>query len=235
MQIRLKKGYLLLCFLMATCFMSALALRPPAPALSVADSVMQVNAAEFEFESRLSFPAASANPAPYAESMTRANGAFAITVMHQEGATRYLLQVSSRPASCPADAVRACQAAPARSNVAEIQFVLPAARLAPGTYRFEAIDLPDRSLTLYSRQLYSDPSHGQLGCQAWGEGILQVMQAVYDYQGQLAIFEATLVRNCDRTAPLPSLPPQDRALAAEVAPLERYIYHAAWQSYLTPR
>jgi hypothetical protein len=44
----------------------------------------------------------------------------------------------------------------------------------PGTYTFgEGGSTPIEDVMIYSRQLYSDPSHGKLGCQVWGGGVVQ--------------------------------------------------------------
>lgn len=206
-------------------------------------SVTQLGAEEFHFETHIDFsPLSLTNAAQYTESITHDNGTFAITLMEQGNTINYIFQVSSLPApACESHPARACntQAAPARGNVAEIQIALPGHQLLPGNYSFgegasgESASISGNDVIVYSRQLYSDPSHGQVGCQVWGAGVLTVTRADYDTNRQLKYLEANIVRACNQTAPLPILPPQDAALNAEVEEIQHYTYHASWRCRLT--
>jgi hypothetical protein len=196
-------------------------------------AIAQLKADEFQFETRVDFPASiRTNPAQYAESLTHTNGTLDLTLVHQRNTTNYIFQISSLPQpQCESDATRACQAqaAPAKGNVAEIQIALPAGQLQPGTYPFgDTRAIAANDAILYSRQLYSDPSHGQLGCQTWSRGVLHITRAIYDASGNLTDLAANLIRECHQTAPLPTLPPQDAALHVEVENIERYTYRASW-------
>jgi hypothetical protein len=201
--------------------------------------IIRLYAEEFNFESHVEFPSSvRTNADKYAESITDDNnGAIDITVINQGNTIKYLFQVSSLPKQqCESDNTRACQqgaAAPARGNVAEFQITLPGSKLMPGTYSFgEAGSTPIEEVITYSRQLYSDPSHGKLGCQVWGAGALNVKRAVYDVNGKLEYLEASLFRVCDQTSPFPPTLPQDNLPQVEVENIGKYTYHASWGGHM---
>lgn len=201
--------------------------------------IIHLYADEFHFESHVDFPSSVlTKPDKYAESITHDNnGALDITLLNQGNTIKYLFQVSSiSKQQCESDTTRACQqgaAAPARGNVAEIQISLPGSKLMPGTYTFgKGGSIPIEDVTIYYRQLYSDPSHGKLGCQAWGVGTLNVKKAVYDVNGKLEYLEASLFRVCDRTAPFPPTRPEDNLSQVEVENIEKYTYQASWRCHM---
>jgi hypothetical protein len=203
------------------------------------NQIIYLYADEFNFESHVDFPSSVlTKPDKYAESITHDNnGALDMTLLNQGNTIKYLFQVSSIPKQqCESDTTRACQqgaAAPARGNVAEIQITLPESKLMPGTYTFGKGGLTlIEDVIIYFRQLYSDPSHGKLGCQAWGAGALNVKKAVYNVNGKLEYLEASLFRTCDRTAPFPPTRPEDNLLQVEVENIEKYTYHASWRSHM---
>ncbi len=201
--------------------------------------IILLDAEEFDFEAHVDFPSSVlTNPDKYAESITHDNNsALDIALIDQGNTIKYLFQVSSIPKQqCQSDTTRACQqgaAAPARGNVAEIQIALQASKLMPGTYTFgEGGSIPIEDVMIYSRQLYSDPSHGKLGCQTWGVGALNVKRAVYNANGKLEYLEASLFRICERTAPFPPTLPQDNLLQVEVENIEKYTYRASWRCHM---
>jgi len=203
------------------------------------NQIIYLYADEFNFESHVDFPSSVlTKPDKYAESITHDNnGALDMTLLNQGNTIKYLFQVSSIPKQqCESDTTRACQqgaAAPARGNVAEIQITLPESKLMPGTYTFGKGGLTlIEDVIIYFRQLYSDPSHGKLGCQAWGAGALNVKKAVYNVNGKLEYLEASLFRTCDHTAPFPPTRPEDNLLQVEVENIEKYTYHASWRSHM---
>lgn len=207
--------------------------------LSNEHSIIRLYAEKFQFESQLNFPSSvMKKPDQYAESITSDNnGAFDITLINQGNTIKYLFQVSSIPKQqCQSDTTRACQqgtAAPARGNVAEIQITLQGSKLMPGTYTFgEGEATPKEEVITYSRQLYSDPSQGKLGCQAWGMGALNVKKADYNPNGKLEYLEASLFRLCAQTAPFPPTQPEDNLPQVEVENIEKYTYHASWRCHL---
>ncbi|NEO01372.1 MAG: hypothetical protein F6K50_40035, partial [Moorea sp. SIO3I7] len=87
----------------------------------------------------------------------------------------------------------------------------------------------------YSRQLYSDNSHRQLGCQTWGKGKLNVKKAVYNAKGKLDYLEASLFRVCEKTAPFPAILPQENLLEFEAEKIPKYTYHASWSCELNSK
>jgi hypothetical protein len=201
--------------------------------------IIRLYAEEFNFESHVEFPSSvRTNADKYAESITDDNnGAIDITLLNQGNTIKYLFQVSSIPKQqCQSDNTRACQqgaAAPARGNVAEFQIVLQGSKLMPGTYTFgEGGSTPIEDVMIYSRQLYSDPSHGKLGCQVWGAGSFNVKRAVYDVNGKLEYLEASLFRVCDQTSPFPPTLPQDNLPQVEVENIGKYTYHASWRGHM---
>jgi hypothetical protein len=199
---------------------------------------VHLNAEEFTFETRVDLPGETqTNLDRYTQLVTHNNGgAFDMISTNRGGDTHYLLQVSSLPKeTCQPDDTRACAAgaAPARGNIAEIQLTLPGTELKPGNYPLAvAGTTPRDEVITYSNQLYSDPSHGRLGCQLWGDGTLSVHAADYDPSGNLAYFEASLVRNCAQTSPFPPAIPGDNTRQANPANIESYVYHSAWRCRL---
>ncbi len=150
---------------------------------------------------------------------------------------KYLFKVSSiSKKQCQSNTTRACQqgaAAPARGNIADIQVALQGSELKPGIYTFgKGGATPIEDVMIYSRQLYSDPSHGKLGCHAWGAGELNVKRAVYNVNGKLEYLEVSLFRVCDRTAPFPPIRPEDNLLQVEVENIEKYTYYASLRCHL---
>ncbi|NET68147.1 MAG: hypothetical protein F6K63_28655 [Moorea sp. SIO1G6] len=207
------------------------------------NEIVHFYAEKFNFEAHVDFPSSVfTNPDNYAESITHDNnGAFDITLINQGNTIKYLFQVSSIPEQqCQSDATRACLQgganAPARGNVAEIQLSLPGKKLIPGTYRVRpGGTTPVEEVITYSRQLYSDPSHGQLGCQTWGKGKLKVKKAVYNAKGKLDYLEASLLRVCEQTAPFAAILPQDNLLQVEAENIPKYTYHASWSCQLNSK
>lgn len=203
------------------------------------EQIIHLNSDELNFESHVDFPSSVLTKADkYAESITHDNnGALDITLFNQGNTIKYLFQVSSIPKQqCQSDMTRACQqgaAAPARGNVAEIQITLRGSELKPGTYTFgKSGSTPIEDVMIYSRQLYSDPSHGKLGCQTWGAGALNIKRAVYKGNGKLEYLEASLFRVCEQTASFPPTRPEDNLLQVEVENIEKYTYHASWRCHL---
>jgi len=199
---------------------------------------VHLNAEEFAFQTRVVLPVETqTNLDQYTQLVTHNNGgAFDVMLTNRGDNTHYLLQVSSLPKeTCQSDDTRACaaDAAPARGNVAEIQLTLPGTELKPGNYTLTVGGTTPRDEVItYSNQLYSDPSHGRLGCQLWGDGTLSIYAADYDLGGNLAYFEASLVRNCDQTSPFPPTNPGDNTRQANLANIETYVYHSAWRCRL---
>ncbi|MBW4461859.1 MAG: hypothetical protein KME47_16705 [Nodosilinea sp. WJT8-NPBG4] len=208
--------------------------------LSTKDDVptVHLNAEEFTFETRVALPSATqTNLDRYTQLVTQDNGGtFDIILTNRGGDTHYLLQVSSlSEKTCQSDDTRACAAgaALARGNIAEIQLTLPGTKLKPGNYPLAAGGTTPRDEVItYSNQLYSDPSHGRVGCQLWGDGTLSVHTADYDAGGNLAYFEASLVRTCDQTSPFLLATPGDNTQQADLGNIESYVYHSAWRCRL---
>ncbi|MEH2114031.1 hypothetical protein [Nostoc sp.] len=200
----------------------------------------QFSAEEFYFETRVDFPASVlTNPDKYTESITHKNGNIDITLIDRGDTINYIFQVSSIPKhQCESDGTRACQAGTtsARGNIAEIQIALPGRKLTPGIYPFqEGVSTQGNDDIVYSRQLYSDPSHGKLGCQLWGAGTLNVTRAVYGASGKLEYLDANVNRDCNQTALFPPILPQDVLLHTEIENIESYTYHAVWRCRLVIR
>jgi hypothetical protein len=203
----------------------------------ITHQITQLYAEELSFEAQVEFASSVAtNSNQYTESVNSNNGTLNLTLLPEGNAVRYLLQVSSIPRSpCESDLTRACQqeAASARGDIAEIQIVLQGAELKPGTYPFgKGSSSPINEIMINSRQLYSDPSHGKLGCQDWGAGALTIDRAAYDAEGKLERFDAELFRVCDRTAPFPPVVPEDNLPLVEVENIEQYTYRASWRCHL---
>jgi hypothetical protein len=202
--------------------------------------IIHLYAKDFHFDAHMDFPSSvRTKPDKYAESISHENnGALDVILINQGNTIRYLFQVSSIPKQeCESDTTRACQQGAtdqlARGNIAEIQIVLPGSKLMPGTYTFgKDGSTPREEVMIYSRQLYSDPSHGKLGCKAWGGGAFNVKRADYNANGKLEYFEANLSRVCTQTAPFPPTRPEDNLPQVEVENIETYTYRASWRCHL---
>lgn len=201
--------------------------------------IIHLYAKDFHCDAHVDFPSSVRTKADkYAESISHDNnGALDVTLINEGNTIRYLFQVSSIPKQqCQSDTTRACQqgaAAPARGNVAEIQIALRGSKLMPGTYTFgKDGSTPREEVIIYSRQLYSDPSHGKLGCKAWGAGAFNVKRADYNANGKLEYLEANFFRVCDQTAPFPPTRPEDNLPQVEVENIEKYTYHASLRCHL---
>jgi hypothetical protein len=199
-----------------------------------AQSAVHLSAQDFSFETRIVFPpGVQTQSNQYTEQITQEQGAFDIILLRQGNQTKYLIKISSTvPRRCVSESAKSCQqgAAPARGNVAEIQITLPGGQLKPGSYPFKGGTTPDEEVITYSRKLYSDPSHGQLGCQIWGGGTFKVKEAIYDQNGDLAYLDASLERACDRTTPFP--PAETPSPQAQAESIESYTLHLTWQCRL---
>ncbi len=207
------------------------------------DQVMHFQADEFQFSSHLSFPSSTRlEPDQYAESLTQSEpGSFDVILIQQGDTTTYFFKVSSQSQPCQSNGTRACQQTvqPARGNIADLQISLQTTDLKPGTYAFGSNESTlVTEVAIYSRQLYSDPSHGMVGCQRWGAGAFQVEKVIYDPEGKLKFLEASLFRSCDRPVPFPTPSSQDSQLQldnqqqATTETIENYVYHAAWRCHL---
>lgn len=204
-------------------------------------SVINLHANEFIFESHLEFPPfVKTNPDKFTESITQNNnGAIDMALINQGNTVKYIFHFSSIPQQqCQSSATRACQqgaAAPARGNVAEVQITLPGSKLMPGNYTFGTGGAtPREEVIIYSRQLYSDPAHGKLGCQSWGGGALNIKRAIYNGNDNLEYLEASLFRVCNQTTPFPPTRLEDNLLQGEAENIEKYTYRASWRCRMQP-
>lgn len=202
--------------------------------------ISHLQAQEFKFNAHVEFPSSvMTNSDKYTESITHTNnGAFDIILSKQGDVSEYLFRISSVPKQqCESDPTRACQqmtgARSAMGNIADIQIVLQGSQLISGTYQFGSVKSTlIKDVVIYSRQLYSDPSHGRLGCQKWGKGALNIGKAVYDVNGKLKYIEASLFRVCNQTVPFPPALPKNNLLQAEAANIEQYTYYVFWRCQL---
>jgi hypothetical protein len=198
-----------------------------------------LHAQEFQFNASVKFPSAIVtNPDKYKESITHdKNGAFDIILTKQDDTIEYVFRISSvAERQCESDSTRACQQTsanrPAMGNVADIQITLKTNKLMPGIYQFgSGKSTPITDVMISSRQLYSDPAHGSLGCQTWGKGSLNIEKVVYDVNGKLEYLNASLLRVCDRTVPFSSAQLQNNVSEVEEN-IKQYTYYASWRCHL---
>ncbi|MFN6481774.1 MULTISPECIES: hypothetical protein [unclassified Nostoc] len=210
------------------------------PSLNEESRTIHLHAQEFQFNADVKFPSPTlTNPDKYKESITHnKNGAFDIILTKQNDTIEYLFRISSvSERQCKSDTTRACQqtpaARPAMGNVADIQIILKAGKLKPGIYQFgNGKSTPITDMMINSRQLYSDPSHGSLGCQTWGKGELNIEKAVYDVNGKLEYLNASLLRVCDRTVPFSPAQLAEDVSQVKLENIKQYTYYASWRSHL---
>jgi hypothetical protein len=191
------------------------------------------------------FGSVKTDPAAFSEELSDdSNTAIDVALIDQGDSVNYVFQFSTiLDQDCESTAERACgqRAASARGNVAAIEILLPKGNLIPDTYPIAAAGQMARGkvisaddIMLYSRQLYSDPSHGQLGCEVWGPGELQISEATYNSVGQLISLAVNLTRLCHQTQPFPPTEPGDVVDNTNREPIEEYEVNFAWQIRLAP-
>mgnify|MGYP001274441280 CR=1 FL=1 len=198
-------------------------------------SVVHLQSPKFQFKSSVELPTSSATTTQrYQEDITQDNGALDLIILRQNQETQYSFKVSSLSRSpCQLTPPGACQqggAQAARGNVADLQIVLRGSKLQPGVYQLgkgKVSSTNDREFII-SRQLYSEPSHGNLGCQQWGAGEFNVKQVLYDANGNLTSLRATLTRTCERT--VPAVAASSNLPGKASSQISRYTYRASWSA-----
>lgn len=194
-------------------------------------SVVHLQSPKFQFKSSVELPTSSATTTQrFKEDITQDNGALDLIILRQNQDTQYSFKVSSLSRSpCQLTPPGACQqggAQAARGNVADLQIVLRGSKLQPGVYPLGKVASTNDREFIISRQLYSEPSHGSLGCQQWGAGEFNVKQVLYDANGNITSLKATLTRACERTVPAAAA---SGNLPDKANPqISRYTYRANW-------
>ncbi|OKH48030.1 hypothetical protein NIES30_11015 [Phormidium tenue NIES-30] len=200
----------------------------------------------FDFSFAVNFAESiKTDPAIFSEELTDGpNTAVDVTLIDQGDSVNYVFKFSEiLNQDCESTVERACgqSAASARGNVAAVEILLPKGNLTPDTYPIAAAGqiAPEKLISaddimLYSRQLYSDQSHGQLGCEVWGRGELKISEATYNSAGQLTFLVVNLTRLCQQTQPFPPTEPGDAVDDTNQEPIEAYEVNFAWQIRLAP-
>lgn len=196
-------------------------------------------AKEFQFEIWDEYPAVSQSKRKRSIEVIRhdQNGSLDLMLIPQGVGIKVVMQISqSLRENCRPQPDQACAqqgAAPARGNVAELQWSLPSHLLKPGIYRLgKGGSTPQTEVITHWRRLASDLPEGQPGCPRWGEATLRIQRADVDASGKLALLQGTLTRVCEQSlSDPPSTRVEQLGQRKTVSP-GRYVLHASWWSRL---
>jgi hypothetical protein len=112
-------------------------------------------------------------------------------------------------------------------NLADLTLDIKGTILKPGVYRFRSKQANAiQDLSIFSRELYSDPSHAQWGCARWGEASLTIKKVQYGSDRKIKGLETSLSQICAQTKDLPIQRPQDHKPDKRVEPVQTYTYYA---------
>lgn len=177
---------------------------PPRDAMMATNQVL--SASSFHFLAQLETAEAGHEPRTLAFANIRSTrqGHLDLTLLPQPKGVKVILQISRTPppeAPCHLEHGRPCPpagAAPARGNVAELQWSLPSERLTPGRYRLgTGGSTPETEVITVWHQLDSGTGERSATCARWEEATLEVKRAVHDANGRLTFLSATLRRRCE--------------------------------------
>ena len=168
--------------------------------------VSYLHAKEFDFEIWVENPAKSALDLVVSKQVIRhdSNGSLDLMLIPQGVGAKVVLQISLNPReTCKPQPHEACPqgvAAPARGNVAELQWSLPTRQFKPGIYRLrKGGSTPQTEVITLWRRLVTDPPDGHPGCKRWGEATMTIQRADINTSGKLDFLEGTLTRICEQT------------------------------------
>lgn len=164
-------------------------------------------------------------------------GSFDLMLIPQGEGIKVVMQISqNHQEDCTAQGGRPCSqrgAAPARGNVAELQWSLPTHRLKPGTYHLgRGGSTPETEVITHLPNFAANSSQGHSGCQRWGEAILMIKRADVDANGKLATFDGTFTRICEQSLSDSSSTSAKQPGQTKSGSLSSYVIHASWWSRL---
>jgi hypothetical protein len=164
-------------------------------------------------------------------------GSLDLMLIPQGEGIKVVMQIShSNQVDCMTQAGSSCSqrvAAPARGNVAELQWSVPTHRLKPGIYHLgRSGSTPQTEVISHWLNFAANSSQGHPGCQRWGEATLNIKRADVDANGKLATLDGTFTRICEQSLNDLSLTNAEHLGQTKTEPPSSYVIHASWWSRL---
>ena len=202
--------------------------------------ISYLQAKEFEFDIWIEDLSKSSSKFKGANDIVRhdSDGFLDMMLIPQEGGLKVVLQISRNSGEpCKSQPDQACQqggAAPARGNVAEIQWSLPTRHLKAGTYSLgKGGSTPQTEVITFWRNLASALPDRHTDCQRWGEATLNIQRADVKANGTLSLLEGTLTRVCEQSWSEPPLTHMKQPGHKTTLSTGRFTLHANWWTRLT--
>ena len=201
--------------------------------------VSYFTAKEFQFKIWAENPALSRTKQIWAREVIQHDqrGSLDLMVIPQGKGIKVVMQIShNNQVDCMTQAGSSCSqrgAAPARGNVAELQWSVPTDRLKPGTHHLgRGGSTPETEVISHWPNFAANSSQGHPGCQRWGEATLMIKRADVDANGKLAALNATFTRVCEHSFNDSSLTSAEQLGQTKTESPSSYVIHASWWSRL---
>lgn len=164
-------------------------------------------------------------------------GALDLMLVPQGKGLKVVMQIShNNQVDCMIQAGSSCSqrgAAPARGNVAELQWSVPTHRLEAGEYHLgRSGSMPQTEVISHWPNFAANFSQGHPGCQRWGEATLMIKRADVDENGKLVTLDGTFTRVCEHSLNASSLTSAEQLGQTKTESPSSYVIHASWWSRL---
>lgn len=164
-------------------------------------------------------------------------GSLDLMLIPQGEGIKVVMQIShNNQVDCITQSDSSCSlrgAAPARGNVAELQWSVPTHRLKPGIYHLgRGGSTPQTEVISHWPNFAADTSQGHPGCRRWGEATLNIKRADVDVNGKLATLDGTFTRVCEQSLNDLSLTNEEQLGQTKTEFSSSYVIHASWWSRL---
>lgn len=165
------------------------------------------------------------------------SGSLDLMLIPQGEGIKFVMQISqNHQEDCMTQAGRPCSlrgAAPARGNVAELQWCLPTHHLKPGIYQLgRGGSTPQTEVITHWPNFAANSSLGHPGCQRWGEATLLIKRADVDENGKLATLDGSFTRVCEQSLNDSSSTSVEHLGQTQTRSPSSYVIHASWWSRL---
>jgi hypothetical protein len=202
--------------------------------------VSYFTAKEFQFKIWAENPALSRTKQIWAKEVIQHDqrGSLDLMLIPQGEGIKVVMQIShNNQVVCMTQAGRSCSqrgAAPARGNVAELQWSVPTHRLKPGTYHLgRGGSTPQAEVISHWPNFAANSSQGHPGCQRWGDATLMIKRVDIDASGKLASLNGSFTRICEQSLNDSSLTREEQLGQTKTESPSSYVIHASWWSRLT--
>ena len=201
--------------------------------------VSYFTAKEFQFKIWAESPALSQTKQIWAREVIQHDqrGSLDLMVIPQGKGIKVVMQIShNNQVDCMTQAGSSCSqrgAAPARGNVAELQWSVPTHRLKPGMCHLgRGRSTPETEVISHWPNFAANSSQGHPGCQRWGGATLMIKRADVDANGKLAALDGTFTRVCEQSLNDSSLTSAEQLGQTKTESPSSYVIHASWWSRL---